>query len=72
MKLKTLRKSKGLSQCEIASLLGISQPHYFYYESGRAKNMPDKIELMLSDIFNIEFQYSREEQRKCMKKYQTN
>lgn len=33
-KLKELREEKNLSQREVAKALGISQPAYYYFESG--------------------------------------
>lgn len=33
-RIKKIREAKGMSQREVASALGISQPAYYYFESG--------------------------------------
>lgn len=40
-RVKSVRKSKGITQIEIAEKLGITQPTYNRHESGEAKNLTD-------------------------------
>ena len=45
-RLRAARKSKGMTQAALADLLGISQPAYFQFESGkRTPNVPMVIKL---------------------------
>lgn len=40
-RVRAMRKSKGVTQIEIAKRLGITQPTYNRHESGEAKNLTD-------------------------------
>lgn len=50
--LKQLRATKGLTQSEMADLLGITQPAYNRYESGKRKLDPDTLS-KLADYFEV-------------------
>ena len=52
MELKELRKQKGLTQLQLATLLGIKQQYYSRYESNIAEP-PIEIICKLADIFEI-------------------
>lgn len=54
-RLRELRKHKGLSQGEVAKLLGISRPAYVQYETGKTK--PSKRLNELCAIFNVSSDY---------------
>jgi DNA-binding XRE family transcriptional regulator len=58
MGLKEMRKSKGLSQAELASIIGLKQVTICQYESGTrtpdlntAKKLADALGTTLDDIF---------------------
>lgn len=54
--LKSLRKSKGLTQSELAHIIGISQNNYSYWENGKVKI--DNASLQkLADFFNVSIDY---------------
>ena len=50
--LKQLRATKGLTQLEMANVLGITQPAYNRYESGKRKLDPDTLS-KLADFFEV-------------------
>ncbi len=50
--LKQLRATKGLTQSEMADVLGITQPAYNRYESGKRKLDPDTLS-KLADYFEV-------------------
>lgn len=52
MRLKELRKSKGLLQSEIADVLGISNSTYAYYEREERKLTPTML-CRLADFFDV-------------------
>lgn len=55
-RLKQLRKSKGLSQKQIANYLGITPTAYCYYEQG--KRHPDTNTIVkLSNFYNVSTDY---------------
>lgn len=54
-RLRTLREKKGLSQEEVARLLGISRPAYVKYETGKSK--PVRKIKELCEIFNVSSDY---------------
>lgn len=55
-RLKMLRKSKRISQKDLAAILGFSQQRYNFYETGR--NEPDHETLIkLSEFFNVSADY---------------
>lgn len=55
-RLKELRKQKGLTQTEVASLVGISQNNYSYWENGKVKIDADSIK-RLAEFFNVSVDY---------------
>lgn len=56
MKLKELRKAKGLLQSDIANALGISKATYSTYEIG-TRTPPADILCKLADYFNVTTDY---------------
>ena len=50
--LKDLRKRDGLTQREVSSLLGISQPSYIRYENGSAEPTITCL-IAIADIFDV-------------------
>lgn len=54
--LKIIRKSKGLTQAEVAKYIGISQNNYSYWESGKVKIDNDSLK-KLADYFNVSVDY---------------
>ncbi|MFS7000477.1 helix-turn-helix domain-containing protein [Carnobacterium maltaromaticum] len=55
-KLKTLRKSKKLTQEQLANLLGVARTTYSSYEQGR--RMPDAdIQNKIAELFNVSLDY---------------
>lgn len=52
MKLKDLRKEKGLTQTELAKKIGMSQTNYSYYETNDIMPSTD-ILIKLADIYGI-------------------
>ncbi len=54
--LKTIRKSKGLTQTEVANHIGISQNNYSYWENGKVKIDNDSLK-KLADYFNVSVDY---------------
>ena len=52
MNLKQIRKSKGLTQQEVANYIGISQNNYSYWENGKVK-IDNKSLQKLSELFNV-------------------
>lgn len=51
-----LRKSSNLTQRQLASYLGISQPSYVRYENGSAEPTFEKL-VMLADYFEVSIDY---------------
>ena len=56
MKLKELRKAKGLLQSDIANALGISKATYSTYEIG-TRTPPADMLCKLADYFNVSVDY---------------
>lgn len=54
--LKKLRKSKGLTQTEIAKFIGITQNSYSYWENDKVKIDNASI-LKLADFFDVSVDY---------------
>ncbi|MCC0648379.1 helix-turn-helix domain-containing protein [Clostridioides sp. ZZV15-6598] len=52
-KLKTIRENQGLTQTQMAKILGISRQRYFMYEHNK-RNFPIKYAFKISKMFNIE------------------
>lgn len=54
MDMKTLRMRRGLTQSQVATLLGVTQPYIARYESGEHNlgNMTARNFLKLCDILN--------------------
>ncbi|MBR2918814.1 MAG: helix-turn-helix transcriptional regulator [Clostridia bacterium] len=50
--LKDLRKRDGLTQREVSSLLGISQPSYIRYENGSSEPTITCL-IAIADIFDV-------------------
>lgn len=55
-RLRELRKNKGITQSELAKMLGITQNNYSYWENGKVKIDNKSIEL-LADFFNVTTDY---------------
>lgn len=55
-RLKQLRKSKGLTQSEVAKMVGISQNNYSYWENGKVKIDSASI-AKLAEIFGVSVDY---------------
>ena len=51
-KLRTLRREKGLSQEELAAMVGVSRQALSKWEAGQSRPELDKL-LALSDIFSV-------------------
>lgn len=54
-RLKALRESKGLSQEEVAKIIGVGRTTYLKYESG--ENKPTRKLKELSQLFNVDANY---------------
>lgn len=54
--LKTIRKTRGLTQAEVAKHIGISQNNYSYWENGKVKIDNDSLK-KLADYFNVTVDY---------------
>lgn len=50
--LKILRKSRNLTQKEVANAIGITFQNYSYYETGRTKPTPEML-CALADFFGV-------------------
>lgn len=55
-KLKLIRKSKGLTQTEVAKYIGISQNNYSYWENGKVK-IDNETLIKLAEYFNVTVDY---------------
>ncbi len=55
-RLKELRKSRGLTQTEVAKQIGISQNNYSYWENGKVKIDNNSLK-RLADLFNVTVDY---------------
>ena len=55
-RLKQLRKVKGVTQKQLAEILGITERHYRKYEAG-AVDPPTSTSVKLSDYFNVSLDY---------------
>lgn len=53
MKLKELRKQKGLTQQQLGDLLGVKKAAVQKYESGKVKNLKHDTLIKLSKIFDV-------------------
>lgn len=56
LRLKEVRKSKGMTQQDVAKYVGISQNNYSYWENGKVKIDNDSIK-KLADLFNVSVDY---------------
>ena len=56
MRLKELRKEKGVSQKAVADYLGITQRAYSYYETGQREPTLDNL-VMLRKFFEVSTDY---------------
>lgn len=54
--LKSIRKSKNVTQKDVASAIGITERNYQSYESGSKKPGFDSL-IALADFFNISLDY---------------
>ena len=67
MRLKEIRKERGLKQKEIAKLIGISPMAYSYYE--REERQPDiKTLKKISELFNVPVDYIIENENERLEK----
>ena len=55
-RLKELRMEKGLSQKDVAEILGSVQPQYFKYETG-AQELPMHHFITLEDFYGVSLDY---------------
>ena len=55
-RLKALRKSKGLTQREMAEMMGFTQRHYLRYEYGQI-NVPATALAFFADFFGVSTDY---------------
>ncbi len=66
--LKLLRKSKALTQTDVAIFLGLSQNYYSSIENGeRQKDLDLSILIKLSKLFNVSIDYIISEEEKLKK-----
>lgn len=65
MNLREARKSKGLTQIEVAKHLGVNQNTYSYWENGKTKIDNESLK-KLADLFGVTVDYllGREETKK--------
>ncbi len=65
-RLKQLRKERGLTQKEMAELLGLKLRAYQYYESGEHEPSLEKL-VIIADTFHTSADYltGRTDQRSC-------
>lgn len=61
MKLKELRKAKGLKQREIARELGMTEQNYRNYELHSYREMNLDLENKISKLLGVDYKYSEEE-----------
>lgn len=54
--LKAARKAKGMTQAEVAKVIGITQNGYSYWENGKAKIDKDQL-IKLAEIFEVTTDY---------------
>ncbi len=50
------RKLNGLTQCQVASYLGITQPSYIRYENGSAEPGVDAL-ITLANLYDVSIDY---------------
>lgn len=62
--LRTLRKSFGLTQQEVADILGIDRSTYTFYEAGKSTPTKENI-VKLCDIFNVTVGYLFGVEKNC-------
>lgn len=56
-RIKELRTNKGLTQEDLAEILGVNRVNISHYESGKISNIPsDKLDL-LANVFNTNVDY---------------
>ena len=55
-RLKQLRESKGMTQQEIADIVGVTKRTYIYWEQGERQIKPDKAQ-QLADYFGVSIPY---------------
>lgn len=67
MRLKELRKERGLTQKEIANMLSITQMSYSYYERG-LREPEIALLIKLSEIFNVSVDYLIENENERLEK----
>lgn len=67
MRLKELRKERGLTQKEIAKMLSITQMSYSYYERG-LREPEIALLIKLSEIFNVSVDYLIENENERLEK----
>lgn len=67
-KMGELRKQKGLSQKQVAEMLGITQQQYQLYESGK-REIPLHLMIELADFYEVSLDYmvgrETDEQNDC-------
>lgn len=62
--LRTLRKNFGLTQQEVADILGIDRSTYTFYEAGKSTPSKENI-VKLCDIFNVTVGYLFGVEKNC-------
>lgn len=55
-RLRDLREDHDLTQRQLASILGLTQPQYFRYEQGY-RDLPTDILIRLADLYNTSTDY---------------
>ena len=55
-RLRELREDSDLTQRQLASFLGLTQPQYFRYEQGY-RDLPTDILIRLADLYNTSTDY---------------
>lgn len=55
--LKELREEKGITQIEMAFMLGMSYQNYRNYDCGKYKDMSKDLQDKISEILEIEYTY---------------
>ena len=65
-RLRELREDHDLTQRQLASILGLTQPQYFRYEQGY-RDLPTDILIKLADLYNTSTDYILERTKNASK-----
>lgn len=55
-RIRELREAHGLTQRQLADMLGMHQPQYFRYEQG-SRDLPTELLIRLSGIYSVSVDY---------------